>query len=168
MLALGGVAIIAAGQRGGLSFGTGASLILGAAFCAAIFSVLQRQLFARSGPLHVTACVLIVGAIAMLPWLPTGAVQLGAASVKTTAAVVFLAVVPAAIGQTCWTYALESFGAARAGQFLCLIPPTAVLLAWAGLGEVPHWTTLMGGTLALGGVIVVNTWGRKPAPAAAR
>ncbi len=168
ILALGGVAIIAAGQRGGLSFGTGASLILGAAFCAAVFSVLQRQLFARSGPLHVTACVLIVGAIAMLPWLPAGAVQFGAASAKTIAAVVFLAVVPAAIGQTCWTYALKSFGAARAGQFLYLIPPTAVLLAWAGLGEVPHWTTLTGGTLALAGVIVVNTWGRKPALATGR
>jgi drug/metabolite transporter (DMT)-like permease len=156
-LALGGVAIIAAGQRGGLSFGTGASLILGAAFCAAVFSVLQ-----------LTACVLIVGAIAMLPWLAAGAAQLVAASPHTIAAVVFLAVVPAAIGQTCWTYALKSFGAARAGQFLYLIPPTAVVLAWAGLGEVPHWTTLTGGTLALAGVIVVNTWGRKPVPAMGR
>ncbi|MBA3446679.1 MAG: DMT family transporter [Pseudaminobacter sp.] len=162
-LGLGGVAIIATGQSGGLEFGQGSSLILGAAICAAIFSVLQRQLLARHGTLDVTAFVLIAGAIAMLPWLAQGVAQTNAASPVAIATVAFLAVAPAVIGQTCWTYALKSFGAARAGQFLYLIPPTAVLFAWIGLGEVPHWTTLTGGTLAFAGVVVVNTWGRRPA-----
>jgi drug/metabolite transporter (DMT)-like permease len=163
MLGFGGVAIIAMGQRGGLAFGTGSSLIIGAALCAAIFSVLQRPLIARIGPLQVTALVLVAGAVALLPWLPTGMAQLSASSPQTVAMVVFLAVAPAAIGQSCWTYALKSFGAARAGQFLYLIPPTSVLMAWIGLGEVPQLLTILGGSIALAGVIVVNTWGRKAA-----
>jgi drug/metabolite transporter (DMT)-like permease len=164
VVGLGGVAVIAAGQPGGMSFGTGSSLIIAAALCTSAYSVLQRQLFARSGPLEVTAYVLITGAIALLPWLAEGVAQLQAASTSTVATVVFLAVAPAAIGQTCWTVAIKSFGAARAGQFLYLIPPTALLLAWIGLDEIPGWATLAGGTLALAGVVVVNTWGRRQAP----
>lgn len=160
-LGLGGVATIASGQPGGFAFGAGAMLILGAAICAAVFSILQRPLFTRRDPIHVTALVLIAGAIALIPWLPAGWSQVLAASPATMGAVVFLAVAPAAIGQTCWTYALKSFGAARAGQFLYLIPPCAVALSWLMLREAPLPTTLLGGAMALAGVILVNTWGRR-------
>lgn len=160
-LGLVGVGAIAWGQPGGLSFGAGASLVLGAAVCAAVFSVLQRPLFARHDPLHVTSLVLVAGAVALLPWLPAGIAQAASASGASVAAVLFLAVAPAAIGQTCWAYAIRSFGAARAGQFLYLIPPFATLLAFGLLGEVPGVVTLLGGTLALLGVLIVNTWGRR-------
>lgn len=161
LLGFAGVATIASGQSGGLGFGSGAMLILGAAACAAIFSVMQRPLFARNGALDVTAFVLIAGAVALLPWLYSGATQFRNASGATALTVLFLAIAPAAIGQTCWTYALKSYGAARAGQFLYLIPPCAVGLSWVGLGETPVSTTLVGGALALLGVIVVNSWGRR-------
>jgi drug/metabolite transporter (DMT)-like permease len=156
-----GVAIIASGQPGGFTFGLGSSLIVGAAFCTAAYSVLQKPLIARGGALHVTELVLIAGAVVLLPWLPEGARQLGISSPSTIATVIFLAIAPAAIGYTCWTYAIKSFGAARAGQFLYLIPSSAALFSWLGLGEIPTWSTLAGGALALIGVIIVNTWGRR-------
>lgn len=160
LLALGGVAVIASGQPEGFTLGAGAILIVGAAASAAIYSVLQRPLLSRHDSISVTAAVMIAGTIPLLPWLPAGASQLATASLTTINAVFFLAVAPAAIGQTCWTYALKSFGAARAGQFLYLIPPCAVLFAWVGLGDVPTLSTVIGGALALGGVILVNTFGR--------
>jgi drug/metabolite transporter (DMT)-like permease len=163
LLALGGVTIIAAGQPEGITFGVGTMLIVGAAASAAIYSVLQRPLLSRHDSITVSASVIIAGTIVLLPWLPAGAGQLAAASPGTVGAVLFLAVAPAAIGQTCWTYALKSFGAARAGQFLYLIPPCAVLFAWAALGEVPALPTLIGGAFALCGVILVNTLGRRSA-----
>ena len=161
ILALGGVAVIASGQPEGMTFGAGATLIVGAAASAAIYSVLQRPLLARYDSVSVTAAVILAGTIALLPWLPAGVDQLSAASQPTVGAVIFLAIAPAAIGQTCWTFALKRFGAARAGQFLYLIPPCAVFFAWAGLGEVTAFVTLVGGALALGGVITVNTLGRR-------
>lgn len=160
-LALGGVAVIASGQPEGMTFGAGAMLIVGAAASAASYSVLQRPLLKRYDSISVTAAVILAGTIALLPWLPAGIGQLATASQPTIAAVLFLAIAPAAIGQTCWTFALKSFGAARAGQFLYLIPPCAVFFAWAGLGEVPTVSTSVGGLLALGGVITVNTLGRR-------
>ncbi|CAN7715364.1 DMT family transporter [Rhizobium sp. LjRoot98] len=161
LLALSGVAVIASGQPGGLVFGAGTILIVGAAASAATYSVLQRPLLARHNPLSVTAAVVLAGTVALCPWLPAGLEQLAAASQATVGAVVFLAVAPAAIGQSCWTYALKHFGAARAGQFLYLIPPCAMFFAWAGLGETPETRTLLGGALALGGVLAVNTLGRR-------
>lgn len=111
-------------------------------------------------PLTVTAFVLLAGAIVLLPWLSTGAQQFSSSSTNTVASIIFLAVAPAAIGQTCWTYAIKRFGAARAGQFLYLIPPLAALFSWAFIGEVPSGSTLAGGVSALLGVVIVNTWGR--------
>jgi len=161
LLALSGVAVIASGQPDGITFGAGAMLIVGAAASAATYSVLQRPLLVRHDSISVTAAVILAGAVALSPWLSTGVGQIAKASLPTIGAVIFLAIAPAAIGQTCWTYALKSFGAARAGQFLYLIPPCAVFFAWAGLGEVPALATLIGGALALVGVITVNTLGRR-------
>lgn len=156
-----GVAIIASGQPGGLTFGMGSSLILGAAACAALYSTLQRPLLARIAPLDMTAFVIVAGAVALLPWLPAGLTQTGLARPETIATIVFLAIGPGIVGQCCWTYALKSFGVAQAGQFLYLVPPVAVLLAWLLIGETPQTLTLFGGALALLGVIVVNRWGRR-------
>lgn len=156
-----GLALIAWGQPGGLDFGAGSSLILGAALSAAAFSVMQRPLFARIEPLTVTAIVLLVGALVLTPWLPRGIEQFGEANAKVQFSVVFLAIAPAAIGQLCWSYAIKTYGAARAGQFLYLIPPLATLLAWALLGDIPRWTTVAGGVAAMCGVLMINTWGRK-------
>jgi drug/metabolite transporter (DMT)-like permease len=161
LLGFGGVAVIALGQPGGLRFGTGSTLIVLAATCAAASSILQRPLAARAAPLDVTAFVIIAGAIALVPWLPADISQMASAPAGTVLAVAFLAIGPGIIGQSCWTYALKSFGAARAGQFLYLIPPCSVGLAWLLIGEVPQASTLLGGVLALTGVIIVNSWGRR-------
>ncbi|MET3898161.1 drug/metabolite transporter (DMT)-like permease [Devosia sp. UYZn731] len=148
VLGFAGLSVVAWGQPGGLHFGAGSSLIFGAAFATAIFSVLQRPLLARIEPLSVASMVLTIGALALLPWLPAGIAQFSAAGVPAKSAVLFLAIAPAAIGQMCWSYAIRHYGAARAGQFLYLIPPLATLLTWVLLGDVPALTTIAGGLIA--------------------
>lgn len=161
MVGFAGVAVIAWGQPGGFTFGAGSSLVLGAAACAAIYSVLQRSLLDHLAPFDLTAWVLLSGAVALLPWLREAAAQAEVASVETWLVVIFLAVGPGIIGQACWTYAIGSFGAGRAGMFLYLIPPCAMMMAWGLLGETPTATTLLGGCLALSGVVIVNNLGRR-------
>ena len=58
---------------------------------------------------------------------------------------VALGVFPAAIGYAAWTYALGRFGAARAANFLYLVPPVAALVGYAALGESLSALTLVGG-----------------------
>jgi drug/metabolite transporter (DMT)-like permease len=155
-----GIAVIASGQPGGLTFGAGSIFILGAAVCTASYFVLQKPLVAKYGAMPCAAYTMLTGALLLSPWLPAASAALSTASNTTIGAVVALAVFPAALGYATWTYALGYFGAARASNFLYLIAPVATVLAFLFTGEVPNVQTLVGGALSIAGVIIVNTRGR--------
>jgi drug/metabolite transporter (DMT)-like permease len=106
--------------------------------------------------------MLISAALALLPWLPQGTVELSAASGAVWLWVLFLGVFPTLIGQFSWTYAIGQYGAARAGNFLYLIAPLAMGLSWLLSREVAGWSTALGGTCVLAGVLLVNMRGQKP------
>jgi drug/metabolite transporter (DMT)-like permease len=156
-----GIAVIASGQPGGLSFGAGTTFVLGAAICTASYFVLQKPLVAKYGALPCAAFTMLIGAMLLSPWLPGAIGTLTTASHDTIASVVALAIFPAALGYATWTYALGHFGAARGSNFLYLIAPVATALAFVFMGDRPSLQTLIGGALAILGVIIVNTRGRK-------
>jgi len=164
LISFAGVGLIALGQPGGLAFGGGASLVAGAALCTASYFVIQRPLVPRYGPLACTAYTIIAGALFLLPFLP-GAVPVLTApgAARLAATVIALGVFPAAIGYAAWTYALGRFGAARAANFLYLVPPVAALVGYAALGESLNALTLVGGAIAILGVVIVNSLGRPTA-----
>jgi drug/metabolite transporter (DMT)-like permease len=158
LISFAGVGLIALGQPGGLAFGGGASLVAGAALCTASYFVLQRPLVPRYGALACTAYTLLAGALFLAPFLPGALPQLAApGGARTAATVVALGVFPAAIGYAAWTYALGRFGAARAANFLYLVPPVAALVGFAALGESLGALTLAGGAIAILGVVIVNS-----------
>lgn len=160
-LSFAGVALIASSQPGGLSFGGGSILVLGAACCQALFFVLQRPLITQYGAKTCAASVITLGALCLSPWVPEAVTQAQAASWEGLAAVVYLGIVPAAIGYATWGVAQAAFGAGRAANFLYLVPPVAVVLAFFTTAEIPGVLTLLGGTVAIAGVVVVNLRGRR-------
>ena len=166
-VAFAGIAIIAIGQAGGLTLGAGATLVLAAAFCQASYFTMQRPLVPRYGALPCAAWTIIVGALLLSPWLGEAIGQLRASPdpVEAGWTVVALAVLPSVIGFAAWTYALGFYGAARASNFLYLVAPVAVAIAYVLTGEVPALTTLLGGALAIAGVATVNLRARRLAPA---
>jgi drug/metabolite transporter (DMT)-like permease len=160
-VSLAGIALIASGQPGAISFGAGASLVFAAAICQAVYFILQRPLVPRYGALACTAYTLLAGALLLAPWLPEALHGLSRATSPATAwSVIALGVLPAALGYAAWTYALGHFGAARAANFLYLVPPVATGLAFVIAGEVPGLSTMAGGAAAIAGVVIVNTRGR--------
>lgn len=160
LFSLAGIGLIASGQPGGLALGAGASLVLGAAMCSALYFVLQRRLIPVYGPLACTAYTLLAGAVLLSPWLPGALNALSTASHETWFAVLELGIFPAALGYATWTIALGHFGAARASNFLYLTPAVAMLLSIGMTGERPGLSTLIGGLMAIGGVVFVALRGR--------
>lgn len=151
-----GIGIIALGEGKGPSFDAGALLILGAAVCTAVTTIVQKPLFADHDPLSVAAWNMVLGALCLTPFLPEGFAQAGVADSADIWAVVYLGIVPSVIAYSTWAMALSRLPAARASNFLYLVAPVATLIGFIWLGELPTLLGIVGGALALGGVMIVN------------
>ncbi len=151
-----GVGLIALGEGDGLSLDTGALLILGAALCTTVNTVAQKPLFKRHKPLTVAAWNMVIGGLLLSPGLPTAFAEAAAAPTEALLSAIYLGIVPSFISYGAWAVALSRLPAARASNYLYCIPPVATLIGFVWLGEVPGTMGIIGGLLALGGVVMVN------------
>ncbi len=156
-----GAVVIALGKRGGFALGWGAGLVVLAAISASAYNVIQKGMLGRYTPVQITTYAIWAGTLLLLPFAGGLAGEVRRAAIGDTLAVAYLGVFPAALGYVTWAYVLSKFPAARAASFLYGVPVTAFLVGWAWLGEVPTLVDLVGGLLALGGVVVVNTMGKE-------
>jgi drug/metabolite transporter (DMT)-like permease len=151
-----GIGLIALGEGNAFRIDAGALLILGSAFCNSITSVVQKPLFARHKPLTVSAWNMVIGAVLLAPALPSALAQVPSASTEGLVAAIYLGVVPSLIAYASWTIVLSRLPASRASNFMYCVPPVATVMGFVWLGEQPSTLSLIGGALALGGVILVN------------
>jgi drug/metabolite transporter (DMT)-like permease len=156
-VALTGVALIGFGTSSqGISAGWGAVLCLVAALAYAGGVVTQKPVLARVSALQLTCIACMSGALACLPFAPLLLRELGQAHTSAIVWTVYLGVFPTAVAFTTWAYALARTSAGRMGSTTYLIPPLAILMAWALLGETPPELAIVGGALCLGGVALAR------------
>ncbi len=163
-----GAGIIALSEGHGVHFSKHALIIMAASCCSAIYIVMQKHYLGRYSALEFTAYSIWMGTILMLPFGRGTLHTLATASLQSTLAVVYLGVCPAAMAYLAWSYVLSHAPASRTVSLLYLIPVFAIFIAWIWLREIPQPLSLVGGALALAGVLVVNLMGRSaPVPAKA-
>ncbi len=151
-----GVGLIALGEGDGLTLNQGALLVFGGAVCAAFTSIVQKPLFKSHNPVTVAAWNMVIGALCLAPALPNGIAQAAVAAPEGLFAALYLGVVPSFISYASWAITLSRLPAARASNFLYCVPPTATLMGFFWLGELPGLLGAIGGVLTLGGVVIVN------------
>ncbi len=164
LVSFAGVVIIGlATSRHGLHEILGAVLCVVAAFAYAGGVVAQKPVLRHTSPLMVTWLACTIGAVSCLPYAGTLVHDLGHARGSTIAWTIYLGVAPTAVGFVTWAYALAQTTAGKMGSTTYLVPPLALLFGWAFLGEVPPILVLPGGALALAGVALARTRGRRAA-----
>ena len=155
-VACGGATLIAVAGDGGVSFGHGALLVLGAAVAQAAFFLGQKPLLRRYGSLELTTWAMALGTLMALPLAPglPGAVR--SAGLEPLVTVGFLGVGASAVGFVTWAYACARVDVSLAATCLYAVPVVAFGLGWAWLGEEPAVVALVGGVLALAGVALAT------------
>ena len=164
-VALAGTALIAASH--GLGFGTSALIVLAAAVLQAIFHTAQKPLLARYTGFEVTAYAMWAGTVFVLPW--TGSLlralwgPLPHAGGAAIGSAVFLGLAPSAAGFVLWAYAMARTDVGRVTVSLYLVPAAAIGISLVWLGEIPGPAELIGGAIALAGVVLASGGGSRVA-----
>jgi drug/metabolite transporter (DMT)-like permease len=165
-----GAVVVSLSEPGAVRLGAGSLLVLIAAIAQAVYFVLQKPLLLRYRPLEVTSYAIWLGTIGLLPFAGELWRTLGRASQGATAAGIYLGLLPGAAAYLSWSYVLSRLPAGRAASTLYLVPPFAIMIAWLVLGEQPSPRALLGGSIVLLGVGLVNSrryssltpwWGRR-------
>ena len=151
---LGAVLIAAATAGADGSDVVGVLLCLLAALGWAVGVLAQKPVLRRLPALQVTAIACIVGAITCLPFAGQLTGDMRRASGGAVAGLVYLGLVPTAVAFGTWAYALSRMDAGRLAVTTYLVPPLTILLAWPVLGETPRPLALLGGVVALSGVLI--------------
>ena len=157
IVAFAGTATIAlATSDGGGAASWGAVLCVVAAFAYAAAVIVQKPVLLRASAFQVTWIACTVATIVCLPLTPQLLHDLRDADNGSIAWTVYLGIFPTAVGFVLWAYALGRTTAGRMGSMTYLVPPIAIALGWAFLGETPALLAVAGGALCLGGVVLAR------------
>ncbi|MCF6765407.1 DMT family transporter [Thiotrichales bacterium 19S3-7] len=134
----------------------GIILVVLAAICGSIYSVLQKPLLKRYHPIEITSYAIWTGTLCLLIYTPELITDLKYSHFNATASVIYMGIFPGAIAYSLYCYGYKYMPVAKASSFLYLMPFFTLILAWLFLGELPSLLAIIGGLIALLGSIVVT------------
>ena len=158
-LGFAGATVMSLSHGSGFAPSADALLVLAAAASFALFFAVQKPLLARYRGFEVTCYATWFGTAAAVPFGLGLAGDLRAAPGDALLALAFLGLGASALGFVTWAYALARMSVAATANTLYLVPFTALGVGWLVLDETVEPASLLGGLVALTGVVVSRSAG---------
>jgi drug/metabolite transporter (DMT)-like permease len=160
-VALTGAAVVAL-AAGPAGFSGCALVVLAAAAAQGLYHAASKPLLARYTGLEVACYAMWAGLAFAVPLAPAAVLALVQAAGRTPGGLasalwpaVFLGLLPSALGFVTWGYAVARCRLAVATSALYLVPPAALAVSFAWLGEVPSVLAVTGGLVSTAGVAII-------------
>ena len=165
LTALAGCALIA--LSGGHTGYSGAALVVLAAACVqGLYHCAAKPLLRRYTAVEVACYAMWSGTLLLGPLAGRSVDRALTASASADLSVVFLGLLPSALGFIAWGYAISRSTVSAATSVLYLVPGFALIVSFFWLREVPTLVDLAGGAIAIAGVVLIRT--RRYSPSASR
>ena len=116
--------------------------------------LVQKPAIRRLPASQVTFMGCAIGMLVCLPFLGQLVSSLAAAPLSAVLGVVYLGLVPTALGFSTWAYALQRTPAGRLSISTYIVPPLAIVMALIFFGEIPAPLAIVGGIICLLGVAI--------------
>ncbi|MCL2202204.1 MAG: DMT family transporter [Oscillospiraceae bacterium] len=157
LVSFGGLIIIMVSQVTEFALGAGIFLIFVSAISTGVHSIIQRNFLKHYTALEATTYTMIGATVFMLIFIPEMIREIPGNTLPVNLVVLYLGIVPAALGYLCWGFALsKAENTVKIAVFLYLIPFFASLLAFVWLGETFSLLTFMGGVVIIAGMLLTN------------
>ncbi|MGW0607750.1 DMT family transporter [Streptomyces sp. NPDC002644] len=155
VVAIGGAAIVSMAKGAG-GFSVAALVVLAAAVVQGVYHVATKPLLGHYTGLEVATYAMVAGAVFALPLAPAAWHATLQAPTDALACVLYLGLLPSALGFVVWAHAVARLPLAASTAALYLVAPVALVISFLWLGEVPHLVELAGGAVTVAGVILIN------------
>jgi drug/metabolite transporter (DMT)-like permease len=154
LIVLGGAGI-APGSEARL---VGDALLVGGAFCWAVYTVVGKSVLHDGSPLGITAAASFTGGLMLLPlaYIEGGLASIGDWPVRAWLAIGYLVVFATIVGFVLFYTVVERLGASRGAMTTYLVPVGTLVLAATLLGERVAPVQLLGGAMTLAGMRIAT------------
>lgn len=133
----------------------GVLLVIGSAFCWAIYSIIGKDVLRNYDSIAVTTTAFLWGTLLYLPIVPDVWGVIPSISMIGWLSILYLAVFCSVLAYLGWYYILQKMPASSAAVYLNFIPLFTILLAML-LGEIPSFIFLFGAGLIIYGVYLAQ------------
>ncbi len=168
LVSFAGIALIVLPSIGGGSSSLAGYLLMGgAAACWVVYALVTKPLGTKYGHVAITFWQSLFGLLGCIPFALAESPSWRMPSLPVALNVLYLGVFCSAVGYWLYVVAIDRLGAGTTSVFLNLVPVVSVGAAFFLLGERLGAISLAGGAVAIGGVYLATSPGRRDAAAGA-